>query len=122
MNGNKKALIVDDSMVMRQMIEDILNKDGFEVVAHAQDGEEAIALYAKHNPDLVTMDIVMPKTHGIQALKGIIQKDPDARIIVISGLHQKALVMEALEAGARDYVIKPFEEKELLQAAKTTVR
>ena len=118
MDEKKKVLIADDSIVMRNMINDILMNDGFEIVGEAKDGKEALEKYQELQPNLVTMDIVMPREHGIDALKGIIDFDPDARVIVVSGLHQKALLMEALEAGARDYVIKPFEKDELLKAAK----
>lgn len=118
MKEKKKVLIADDSIVMRKMINDILWKDGFEVVGEAKDGGEALKLYKELNPNLVTMDIVMPREHGIDALKSIIEFDPDARVIVVSGLHQKSLLMEALGAGAKDYVIKPFDKEELLEAAR----
>jgi len=118
MGETKKVLIADDSIVMRNMINDILISDGFEVVGEAKDGKEALERYKELNPCLVTMDIVMPREHGIDALKSIVEYDPDARVIVVSGLHQKALLLEALEAGARDYVIKPFEKEELLKAAR----
>jgi two-component system chemotaxis response regulator CheY len=122
MNEKKKVLIADDSIVMRKMINDILWNDGFEVVGEAKDGGEALKLYKELNPSLVTMDIVMPREHGIDALRSIIEFDPDARVIVVSGLHQKSLLMEALGAGARDYVIKPFDKEELLEAARKCAR
>jgi two-component system chemotaxis response regulator CheY len=118
MSQKKKVLIADDSMVMRKMINDILWNDGFEIVGEAKDGGEAVELYKELKPNLVTMDIVMPREHGINALRNIMDFDPDARVIVVSGLHQKSLLMEALGAGARDYVIKPFEKDELLEAAR----
>lgn len=118
MNENKKVLIADDSIVMREMITDILRDDGFEIAGEAKDGKEALKKYIELKPGLVTMDIVMPREHGIEALKSIIKYDPDARIIVVSGLHQKSLLMEALGSGARDYVIKPFDKEELLKAAR----
>jgi two-component system chemotaxis response regulator CheY len=122
MSDKKKVLIADDSIVMRNLIQDILGSDGFEIVGEAKDGGEAFTLYKKLKPSLVTMDIVMPREHGIDALKSIIQFDPDARVIVVSGLHQKTLLVEALEAGARDYVIKPFDKDELLTAARKCAR
>ena len=122
MNEKKKVLIADESIVMRKMINDILWNDGFEVVGEAKDGGEALKLYKELNPSLVTMDIVMPREHGIDALRSIIEFDPDARVIVVSGLHQKSLLMEALGAGARDYVIKPFDKEELLEAARKCAR
>jgi two-component system chemotaxis response regulator CheY len=118
MSEKKKVLIADDSMVMRKMINDILWNDGFEIVGEAKDGGEALKLYKELNPNLVTMDIVMPREHGIDALRKIIEFDPDARVIVVSGLHQKSLLVEALGAGAKDYVIKPFDKEELIEAAK----
>jgi two-component system chemotaxis response regulator CheY len=122
MSETKSVLIVDDSVVMRSLIGDILEKEEFNVVGQAQDGGEAVDMYQKLNPDLVTMDIVMPGGPGIDALKRIIDQDPNARVIVVSGLHQKSLLIEALEAGARDYVIKPFTDRELLEAAKKSAR
>lgn len=122
MGDKKKVLIVDDSMVMRTMIQDILHKDDFDVVAQAENGGEAIDKYREWKPDLVTMDIVMPGGPGIDALKSIIEFDPNARVIIVSGLHQKSLLIEALETGARDYVIKPFTDRELIEAAKKSAR
>jgi two-component system chemotaxis response regulator CheY len=118
MDDKKKVLIADDSMVMRSMINDILLDDEFEVIGEAKDGKEALQKYKELKPSLVTMDIVMPREHGIDALRSIMEYDPDARIIIVSGLHQKALLMEALEAGAKDFVIKPFDKDVLLAAAK----
>jgi len=116
--SDKKVLIADDSSVMRMMIRKVLTKEGYEVVAEAEDGTKAVELFKEHRPDLVTMDIVMPNQHGIEALKQIITLDPGANIIVISGLHQKSLVMEALDAGAKDFVIKPFDEQELIETLR----
>ncbi len=122
MNGQKKALIVDDSMVMRAMIRDILTKGGFEVVGQAKNGKEAVEQYAKLTPDLVTMDIIMPGEHGTDVVKKIVEMDRDARIVVVSGLSQKNLVIQALENGARDFLVKPFENEELLTAARKIAR
>lgn len=122
MNGQKKALIVDDSMVMRAMIRDILTKGGFNVVGQAKNGKEAVEQYAKLTPDLVTMDIIMPGEHGTDVVKKIVELDSDARIVVVSGLSQKSLVLQALENGARDFLVKPFENEELLTAARKIVR
>ena len=122
MSEKKRLLVVDDSMVMRTMISDVLSRHGFELVGEAQDGNEALEKYKELNPDLVTMDIVMPREHGIDALKKIFEFDKTARIVVVSGLHQKNLLMDALDAGAKDYVIKPFDEKEIVEAAKKSAR
>jgi two-component system, chemotaxis family, chemotaxis protein CheY len=122
MNNQKKVLVVDDSMVMRAMISDILTKDGFTVVGQAKNGKEAVEQYVKLTPDLVTMDIIMPGEHGTDVVKKIVDVDKDARIIIVSGLNQKSLVMQALDNGAKDFLVKPFENAELLQAAHKTVR
>ena len=117
-NGRTRVLITDDSIVMRKMINEILDGNGYEIVGEAKNGSEAFEMYKELKPDLVTMDIVMPKEDGLETLKKIMQFDPTARIIIVSGLHQKALLFEAMETGARDYVIKPFEKNELLDVVK----
>lgn len=122
MSNLKKVLVVDDSMVMRAMISDILTKDGFKVVGQAKNGKEAVEQYMKLTPDLVTMDIIMPGEHGTDVVKKIVEVDKDARIIIVSGLNQKSLVMQALDNGAKDFLVKPFENNELLEAAHKTVR
>lgn len=122
MSNQKKVLVVDDSMVMRAMIKDVLTKDGFEVVGQAKNGKEALDQYRMIRPDLVTMDIIMPGEHGTDVVKRILEFDHDARIIVVSGLNQKSLVMQAMENGAREFLVKPFENKDLLAAARKTAR
>lgn len=122
MSNQKKVLVVDDSMVMRAMISDILTKDGYKVVGQAKNGKEAVEQYIKLTPDLVTMDIIMPGEHGTDVVKKIVEVDKDARIIIVSGLNQKSLVMQALDNGARDFLVKPFENAELLEAAHKTAR
>ncbi|MFW9875242.1 MAG: response regulator [Candidatus Thorarchaeota archaeon] len=118
MGDKSRILIVDDSQVMREMIGDLLKTQGYEIVGEAKDGLEALDQYKRLKPDIVTMDVVMPKEHGIDAVKKIIAIDKKARIIIISGLYQKSLVMEALKAGASDYVIKPFEPSELIETVE----
>ncbi len=110
----KSVLIVDDSEVMREMIKDALTENGFAVIGEAKDGDEALVKYKELKPAIVTMDVVMPSKHGIDAIKTIMEHDSNAKIVVISGLHQKSLVMDALDAGARDYIIKPFESEDLV--------
>jgi len=122
MSNQKKVLIVDDSMVMRAMIRDILTKGGFEVVGQAKNGKEAVEQYALLHPDLVTMDIIMPGEHGTEVVRKLIELDKDARIIIVSGLSQKTLVLQAMENGARDFLVKPFEDHELLEVARKTAR
>ena len=122
MNNQKKVLVVDDSMVMRAMISDILTKGGFKVVGQAKNGKEAVEQYVQLSPDLVTMDIIMPGEHETDVVKKIVEVDRDARIIIVSGLNQKSLVMQALDNGAKDFLVKPFENAELLEAAHKTAR
>ena len=122
MSDSKKVLIVDDSMVMRKMINDILSKDGFEIVGQAKNGDEAVELYPKVNPDLVTLDVIMPGEPGVEVVKRLKQVDDQARIMMVSGLNQKKLVLQAMENGAQEYVVKPFEEGDLIEAAHRTVK
>ncbi|WP_019177209.1 response regulator [Methanomassiliicoccus luminyensis] len=122
MSSQKRVLIVDDSMVMRAMIKDVLTKDGFEVVGQAKNGKEALEQYQQLRPDLVTMDIIMPGEHGTDVVKRLVELDKDARIVVVSGLNQKSLVMQAMDNGAREFLVKPFENKDLLEAARKTAR
>jgi two-component system chemotaxis response regulator CheY len=103
-----RILVADDASFMRQMIREIVEDEGHEVVAEASDGVEAIEQFKKHHPDIVTMDIVMPRRSGIDAVKGIIEIDPGARVVMCSALGQETLVQEALQAGARDFIVKPF--------------
>ncbi|MDD1772106.1 MAG: response regulator [Methanomassiliicoccales archaeon] len=122
MSDKKRVLIVDDSMVMRKMIGDILTKHGFEVVGQAKNGAEAIDAYPKLNPNLVTMDVIMPGEPGVEVVKKIVALDAGARIMMVSGLSQKNLVMQALQNGAVEFIVKPFEEADLVAAATKTAR
>jgi two-component system chemotaxis response regulator CheY len=103
-----RILVADDASFMRQMIREIVEEEGHEVVAEASDGIEAIEQFKKHHPDVVTMDIVMPRRSGIDAVKGILEVDRTARVVMCSALGQETLVQEALQAGARDFIVKPF--------------
>ncbi len=114
----KKVLIVDDAMVMRMMLRDILEKNGFEVVGEAKDGFEGEKMYQELKPDVVTMDISMPQCDGIQSVKLIKKNDPGAKIIMISALGQKEQVLEAIKSGAKDFIVKPFEESNVLNTIK----
>jgi len=109
-----RILIVDDALFMRNMLKDILTQNGFEIVAEAVNGLEAVERYLELRPDLVTMDIVMPLKSGIEALQEIIAADPQARIVMCSALGQESLVMEAVQSGARDFIVKPFDENRVL--------
>ena len=110
-----RVLIADDASFMRQMIREIIEPEGYEVVGEATNGIEAVEQFTELHPDLVTMDIVMPKRSGIDAVKGIIEKHPGACVVMCSALGQETLVMEALQAGAKDFIVKPFKPDNVLQ-------
>ena len=103
-----RVLVADDASFMRQMIREIVEAEGHEVVGEASDGDEAVTEFKRLHPDVVTMDIVMPRRSGIDAVKGIVALDPSARIVMCSALGQESLVQEALQAGAMDFIVKPF--------------
>ena len=113
-----RVLIADDASFMRQMIREIVEPEGYEVVGEATDGGEAVEQYDSLAPDLVTMDIVMPKRSGIDAVKEIVAKAPDACVVMCSALGQETLVMEALQAGAKDFIVKPFKPDNVLDTIK----
>jgi two-component system chemotaxis response regulator CheY len=110
-----KVLIVDDTAFMRRMLRDILTKADFEVVAEARNGQEAVEAYREMQPDLVIMDITMPEMDGIAALRQITSEFPESRIIMCSALGQQEMVLESLEAGAQDFVVKPFLPDKVLE-------
>lgn len=116
-----RALVVDDAVFMRMMIKDILTSSEYEVVGEAENGIEAIKLYKKLKPDLVTMDIIMPEMNGIEAVKGIISFDPQAKILMVSAMGQQFLVKEAIQAGAKDFMVKPFQPAKVVAALKKIV-
>ncbi len=112
------VLVCDDAVFMRTMLSDILQQAGFTVVGEADTGTRAVAKYKELRPDLVTMDIVMPDMGGIDAVREICKLDPNARILMCSAMGQQALVQEALQAGARDFVVKPFQPSRVLEAVQ----
>ncbi|CAM3077507.1 response regulator [Filibacter tadaridae] len=112
----RRILIVDDAAFMRMMVKDILTKNGFEVVGEAADGAQAVEKYMELKPDLVTMDITMPEMDGITALKKIKEKDPSAMIIMCSAMGQQAMVIDAIQAGAKDFIVKPFQADRVVEA------
>ena len=116
-----KVLIVDDAAFMRMMIKDILEKNSFEVVGEASNGLIAVELYKKEKPDVVTMDITMPDMDGIEAVKAIKAFDPSAKIIMCSAMGQQSMVMDAIKAGARDFIVKPFQADRVLEAINKVV-
>ncbi len=112
----KTVLITDDTAFMRMTLKNILEKNGYEVIGEAEDGKQAIDMYDEHKPALVTMDITMPNVDGLTAIKEIIKKDPNAKIVVVSAMGQKSLVIDALNAGAKDFVVKPFQPDRIEEA------
>jgi two-component system chemotaxis response regulator CheY len=113
--ARKKVLIVDDANFIRTMLRDLLTSSGgFRIAAEAANGREAIDQYRSVSPDLVLMDIVMPEMDGIQATQEILKEDPGATIVMCSAMGQEALVVEAIQAGAKDFILKPFSETRIL--------
>jgi two-component system, chemotaxis family, chemotaxis protein CheY len=111
----KRVLIADDAAIMRAMIKNILTDNGFEIVGEAVDGQDAIEKYAELKPDVMTMDIVMPKLDGVNAVKTILASDPSAKIVMCSSLGQQQMVVDAIRAGAKAFITKPFEPPKLLE-------
>ena len=112
-----RVLVVDDAMFMRSMIKDILTNAGgrYEIVGEANNGRDAIVRFCELNPQLVTMDIVMPQLDGIEATREILKVDPSAVIVMCSAMGQEALVVESISAGAKDFIVKPFTSDRVLQ-------
>jgi two-component system, chemotaxis family, chemotaxis protein CheY len=109
----KRGLIVNDAAVMRMRLRDILSSK-YSIVAEAENGVQAINMYRNHKPDFVTMDISMAEMNGMEALKGLLKEFPDAKIVMVSAVGQKAQVFEAINCGAKDFIIKPFEPERVL--------
>jgi len=118
--GNK-ILIVDDAAFMRMMIKDILTKNGYEVIGEAENGLRAIEKYRELIPDLVIMDITMPEVDGIQAVREIKKINSDAKIIMCSAMGQQAMVIESIQAGAKDFIVKPFQAERVVEAVKKVI-
>ena len=112
----KRILLVDDAVFMRMKLKDILEKNGYEVVGEAQNGIEAIEKYKAEKPDLVTMDITMPEMDGVTALKEIKKIDPSAKVIMCSAMGQQSMVMDAIQAGAIDFIVKPFDNDRVIES------
>jgi len=115
---NSTVLVCDDAVFMRTMIGDILTQAGLDVVGEAESGQEAVQKYKDLKPDLVTMDIIMPEMGGIEAVRAITSFDPRARVLMCSAMGQQALVAEAIQAGAKDFVVKPFQPSRVLEAVQ----
>ena len=110
------VLIVDDAAFMRMMIKDILSKNGLEVAGEAENGQVAVNKYKELKPDLVTMDITMPEMDGIAALKQILSEDGKAKVVMCSAMGQQSMVIESIQAGAKDFIVKPFQPDRVLEA------
>ncbi len=117
----KNILICDDAAFMRMMIKDILTKNGYNVVGEAENGVKAVEKYNELKPDLVLMDITMPEMDGIQALKAIKAADSSAMVIMCSAMGQQAMVIESIQSGAKDFIVKPFQQDRVLEAVRKVV-
>jgi two-component system chemotaxis response regulator CheY len=113
-----RVLITDDAAFMRMMLRNILSQNGHDVVGEAEDAEQAIARHAELQPDVTTMDITMPGRDGISALRDILAADPAARVVMCSALGQEAKVIESIRSGAKDFVVKPFQQDRVLAAVE----
>ncbi len=111
-----KILIVDDAAFMRMMIKNILVKEGYDVVGEAENGAQAVEKYKELNPDLVTMDITMPEMDGISAVKEIMKINSGAKVVMCSAMGQQAMVIDAIQAGAKDFIVKPFQADRVIEA------
>ncbi|MCI5953855.1 MAG: response regulator [Lachnospiraceae bacterium] len=117
----KNILVCDDAAFMRMMIKDILSKNGYNVAGEAENGLKAVEKYKEVSPDLVLMDITMPEMDGIQALREIKKVDAGAKVIMCSAMGQQAMVIESIQAGAKDFIVKPFQAERVIEAVKKVV-
>lgn len=118
-------MIVDDAKFSRKILSDILVEEGHEIVAEAENGEEAVAFYEKLNPDVVTMDIVMPEVGGvdsISALKAMVKADPKAKVVIVSGMGQQEVIKEFIGAGAKDFIVKPFQPSNIADVVASVLK
>lgn len=116
------VLIVDDAAFMRMMVKDILSKNGFNVVGEAENGAVAVDKYSELKPDLVIMDITMPEMDGLQAVREIRKRDPQANIIMCSAMGQQAMVIDAIQSGAKDFIVKPFQAERVIEAVNKALK
>ncbi|HEY8345506.1 MAG TPA: response regulator [Bacillota bacterium] len=117
----QRIMLVDDAQVIRLMLTRILKDAGYEIAGEAGNGVEAVAKYGEVKPDLVTMDITMPEMSGIDAVREIIKQDPNAKIIMCSAMGQKSMVLEAIEAGAKNFIIKPFDPEKVVEVVRAVL-
>lgn len=117
-----RILIVDDAAFMRMMVKNILVKEGYEVVGEAENGVQAVEKYKELTPDLVTMDITMPEMDGISAVKEIMKTNPKAKVVMCSAMGQQAMVIDAIQAGAKDFIVKPFQADRVIDAISKVLK
>jgi len=117
-----RILIVDDAAFMRMMVKNILVKEGYEVVGEAENGVQAVEKYKELTPDLVTMDITMPEMDGISAVKEIMKTNPKAKVVMCSAMGQQAMVIDAIQAGAKDFIVKPFQADRVIEAISKVLK
>lgn len=117
----KRVMVCDDAAFMRMTIKDILVKNGYEIAAEAENGLKAVEQYPEAKPDLVLMDITMPEVDGIEAVRRIKALDPNANVIMCSAMGQQAMVIEAIQAGAKDFIVKPFQADRVLEAVRKVI-
>ena len=113
---SKTLLVTDDAMIIREMVKDAAQMAGWTILGEATNGQEAIERYSELKPDVMTLDLVMPEYDGLHALRGIIERDPDAKILIISALDQEQVLKEALQIGASDFIVKPFDSQRMVAA------
>jgi two-component system chemotaxis response regulator CheY len=118
---SKNILLVDDAAFMRMMLKDILTKNGYTVIGEAENGAQAIEKFKELRPNLVILDITMPEMDGIQAARGIKAADPNALIVMCSAMGQQSMVVESIQAGARDFIVKPFQPNRVLEAVQKVI-
>ena len=118
---SKKILICDDTIFMRKLLREILTENGYEVVGEAENGKVAIEKYNQLSPDLTLMDITMPEMDGVNALIGILESDVDANVIMCSAMGQENVVVSAIKAGAKDFIVKPFKNERVVEAVRRTI-
>jgi len=114
-------MVVDDALIIREMIKDAASGEGWQIVAEAVNGQQAVEQYARHKPDAVTLDLVMPEFDGLHALRGIMAVNPDAQVVVVSALDQRAVLKQAFKLGAADFIVKPFDRGVLLETLEKTL-
>ena len=119
--ADKTVLLVDDAAIMRMMLKDILSKNGYDVVGEAENGAKAVEKYKELKPALVVMDITMPEMNGIEATKNIKEFDANATIVMCSAMGQQSMVIESIQAGARDFIVKPFQPDRVLEAVQKVI-